>query len=102
MVVALAVFLIGFSGMACVPAIIQYAIEAVGPELANEVQAVLNFWRMILGISIPFFIDAWLGSVGANWVYGTMAFITIVIFGIIAALMRHGRSLRKWCILIKG
>lgn len=102
MVVALAVFLIGFSGMACVPPIIQYAIEAVGPELANEVQAVLNFWRMILGISIPFFIDAWLGSVGANWVYGTMAFITIVIFGIIAALMRHGRSLRKWCILIKG
>jgi hypothetical protein len=95
MVVALAVFLIAFSGMSCVPPLVSYAVEAIGPELANEITAVVYFWRMVLRIAIPFFIDPWIESSGADWVYGTMAFLTIFVFGVIGLLMRYGRAIRK-------
>jgi hypothetical protein len=95
MVLAVSVFFIGFSGMSCVSPCINYAVDSLGPELANETTVVLNLYRLLFGIVIPFFIEPWIEVMGNHWAFGSMAFFTIFAFISIVVLMTWGSSVRK-------
>jgi hypothetical protein len=92
---ALGTFLITFSGVSGVPACVNYVIEAFTPRYANEATAVMNFYRLIFGIPIPFFLFPWAHKVGVQRVFGMMAFFTVFAFGMILAMMVWGRGLRE-------
>jgi hypothetical protein len=94
MVLAFAVFLITFSGVSGVAPCVNYVIEALSPALANEATAAMNFYRLALGIAITFFLFPWAAAVGVQWVFGMMAFFTIIAFGAILVVMVHGAKLR--------
>ena len=94
MVLAFAVFLITFSGVSGVAPCVNYVIEALSPALANEATAAMNFYRLALGIAITFFLFPWAAAVGVQWVFGMMAFFTIVAFGAILVVMVLGAKLR--------
>lgn len=92
---ALGTFLITFSGVSGVPACVNYIIEAFTPRYANEATAIMNFYRLIFGIPIPFFLFPCAHKVGVQWVFGMMAFFTVFAFGVILAVMVWGRRLRE-------
>jgi hypothetical protein len=84
-----------FAVVAMVPSCLNYIVEAFSPAYANEVSAMMNFYRLVFGISITFFLFPWAEKVGMNWVFGTQAFLTIFAFGMIVLVMRFGPALRK-------
>jgi hypothetical protein len=94
MVLAFAVFLITFSGVSGVPPCVNYIIEALSPALANEATAAMNFYRLIFGIPLTFFLFSWAAAVGVQWVFGMMAFFTVFAFGAIMMVMAFGAKLR--------
>jgi hypothetical protein len=94
MVLAFAVFLITFSGVSGIAPCVNYIIEALSPALANEATAAMNLYRLVFGISITFFLFPWAAAVGVQWVFGMMAFFTIVAFGAIVLVMVFGPKLR--------
>ena len=96
MVLALAVFLITFSGVAGVPACVNYIIEAFTPAYANEATAIMNLYRLVFGIGLTFFLFPWAKTVGVNWCFGMMAFLTIAVFMLILVVMRFGETLRRF------
>ena len=59
----------------------------------------MNFYRTVFGIAIPFFIDPWRAAVGTGWVFGMMAFFSIFAFMLEITLMVAGGKLRH---LTKG
>jgi hypothetical protein len=94
MVLALAVFLINFCEVAIVPIVINYVVESF-TDHAAEVTTVLNFYRLVLGLLVPFFIVPWEERVGPGWVFGMMSFFTIFAFSFMGVLMWKGPMLRK-------
>ncbi|KIW19389.1 hypothetical protein PV08_03684 [Exophiala spinifera] len=96
MVLAFAVFLITFSGVAGVPAVVNYVIEAFTPAYANEATGIMNFYRLVFGIALNFFLFPWAAKVGINWCFGMMAFFTIFAFLLIMIPMRYGETLRRY------
>ncbi|KAL3480945.1 major facilitator superfamily domain-containing protein [Aspergillus californicus] len=95
MVLAVSMFFISFSGMSCVSPCVNYAVEALGPELANETTVALNLYRLLFGIVIPFFIEPWMEVMGNGWTFGSMAVFTVVAFIPIVVLMAWGYRVRK-------
>lgn len=93
MVLALAVFLINFCEIALVPVVITYVVECFTHHAA-EVNTVLNFFRLILGSVVPFFIEPWLVRVGPDWVFGMMAFFTVFAFSLTGLLAWKGEDIR--------
>jgi Major Facilitator Superfamily len=94
MVLALAVFLINFCEVAIVPIVINYVVESF-TDHAAEVTTVLNFYRLVLGLLVPFFILPWEARVGAGWVFGMMAFFAVFAFGFMAVLAWRGPAIRR-------
>ena len=94
MALAFGAFTIQFSTVSAVPVCFNYVIEALGPSLANEATAAMNFYRLILGLSISFFLNPWTKAVGIQWVFGMMAFFTILAFGLILVAIMLGKKLR--------
>lgn len=97
MVLALALFLISFCEIALVPVTINYVAECFTGHAA-EVTTVLNFFRLILGIAIPFFIDPWEARVGPGWVFGMMAFFSLFAFSLMGLLAWRGEAIRQYSI----
>jgi MFS family permease len=95
-VLAFAVFLITFSGVAGVPACVNYVVEAFTPAYANEATAIMNFYRLVFGIALTFFLFSWADAVGTNWCFGMMAFFTIFAFLLILLVIKFGEKLRKY------
>jgi hypothetical protein len=52
--------------------------------------------RLFLGLSINFYINAWIAKVDIGWVYGMMAFFTIFSFCFLIILMWKGHTIRRW------
>lgn len=94
MVLALAVFLINFCEIALVPVVINYVVESFTQHPA-EVTTILNFYRLILGLAVPFFIDGWEARVGPGWVFGMMAFFTLLAFSATVLLAWKGPAIRQ-------
>ena len=95
MVLALAFFLIAFGAIAGIPPAVNYVVESVGRSMANECAVALNCYRLILGLAVPFFLFPWAEKVGVQWVFGTMAFLSIAAFAALGMLMLFGSSIRK-------
>jgi hypothetical protein len=95
MVLALGCFMVVFAAVAMIPPCLNYIIEAFSPVFANEATAMMNFYRLVFGIAITFFLFPWADKVGMNWVFGTQAFLTIFAFGMIVLVMKFGPALRK-------
>lgn len=95
MVLAFATFLITFSGVSGVPACVNYIVEAFTPALANEATAIMNLYRLVFGIGITFYLFEWAAAIGIQWVFGMMAFFTLLVFGLIIVVMIWGAKLRK-------
>ena len=94
MVLALASFLIFLAGTALVPIVVNYVVECF-PEHAVEANTIMAFYRVIFGLFIPFFITEWEAEVGVGWVFGMMAFFSLMAFGFTFVLMWKGRAFRS-------
>lgn len=97
MVLALALFLITFCEIALLPGTINYVAECF-TGYAAEVTTVLNFFRLIMGIAIPFSIDPWETRVGPGWVFGMMAFFSLFAFSLMGLLALRGEAIRQYSI----
>ena len=95
MILALGYFLITISENALLPMTVNYLSECfIG--YASEVLTVLNFYRLLLGLLVPFFLAKWEAQVGPGWVFGMMAFFSIFAFLILAILAFRGETIRKY------
>lgn len=92
-VLALGTFGIISAAIAIVPVVDTYTVECFTSRGA-EANAVMNLWRLSFGLAIPFFIGPWTKAVGIQWVFGSMAFFTILVFGLIITLMIKGHTIR--------
>lgn len=95
MVLALGTFLIFFAETALVPIAINYVVESFEGH-APEATTALNFYRLALGIVIPFFIDPWEAAVSVGWVFGMQAFFTVLACGLVAVLVWKGPAIRQY------
>lgn len=100
MVLAFASFLITFSDVIAAPVFINYIVETYR-HLPSETAAVMNFYRTILGLALPFFITPWTTAVGPGWVFGMQAFFALLADGLILVLFVWGPVIRTWNILAK-
>jgi MFS family permease len=94
MVLALASFLITLSAVISVPILDTYVVECFTTR-STEANSVMNFYRLVFGLAVPFFISPWIEAVGVNWVFGMMAFFSILAFAVIVALMVKGHAIRE-------
>jgi hypothetical protein len=78
-VLAFAVALLNVFESLLVPVVINYVSEAFVSH-AQEVTTALNFYRLILGLTITFYIDPWIAAVGPGWAYGMSRWPTIYNF----------------------
>lgn len=76
MVLALGVFLFNCCGISVLPIISNYVMESFTNH-PSEANTIMSFYRLILGLFVPFFIDGWKTRVGAGWVFGMMAFFAV-------------------------
>ncbi|OAL34770.1 hypothetical protein AYO20_05965 [Fonsecaea nubica] len=95
MVAAVGNFLLNFSSNVAVPVIVNYEVECF-TKYPVEAATIMNFYRTIFGIAIPFFIDGWEARVGVGWVFGMMAFVSLAAFGLVIVLMVAGHRVRHW------
>lgn len=102
MALAFGAFVIQYSTVSAVPICYNYIIEAMGGSLANESTAAMNFYRLILGLSLSFFLDPWASAVGIQWEFGMMAFFTIFAFLLILVAIKLGHKLRAGIFLYTG
>jgi hypothetical protein len=69
MVLAFAVCLINITESALVPVITNYLCECFIGH-AQEVLTAMNFYRLLIGATVTFYLTPWLAAVGAGWVFG--------------------------------
>jgi hypothetical protein len=92
-VLALGAFCLVTGAIIAVPVLDTYVVECFTTNAA-EANAVMNLWRLTFGLAIPFFIDPWIKAVGVQWVFGSMAFFSILVFLLIVVVMVKGHTLR--------
>ncbi len=95
MVLALANFLGGFATNATIPVTVNYITECFKGH-ASESAAIMGVYRLAFSLTLPFFVPAWIGKVGAGWCLGMAAFFSVFAFGGPALLMWKGPEIRKW------
>ena len=95
MVLALATFLGGFATNAIVPVTVNYIVECFKGQ-ASESAAIEGLYRLAFSLTLPFFVPAWIGKVGAGWCLGMAAFFSVLAYGGPVLLMWKGREIRKW------
>jgi hypothetical protein len=92
-VAAIGNFLLNVSSNVAVPVIVNYEVECF-TKYPVEAATIMNFYRTLFGLAIPFFIDPWLAAVGVGWVFGMMSFFSIGAFMLIIVLMVWGSVIR--------
>ena len=94
MVLALGTFLVTFGSMLSIPVATNYVVECFR-AYPTEVATIMGVYRLALGLAVPFFIDAWIAAVdGPGWVFGMMAFFSLLAFSAVGLLMWKGHKLR--------
>ena len=94
MVFALAIFMGGFATNAIVPVTVNYIVECFHGH-ASESAAIMGLYRLSFSLTLPFFVPAWMGKVGAGWCLGMAAFFSILAFGGPVLLIWRGEAIRK-------
>ena len=56
----------------------------------------MGVYRLAFSLTLPFFVPAWIGKVGAGWCLGMAAFLSVFAFGGPLLLMWKGEGIRKW------
>ncbi len=98
MVLALGAFLVTVGAMALVPTTTNYVCECF-VDHTTEAACIMGFYRLIFGLTVPFFIDPWIAAVGVGWVFGIAAFLSVGLFSCIIVLIWKGHELRKYTLL---
>ncbi|KAL9111907.1 MAG: hypothetical protein Q9227_003757 [Pyrenula ochraceoflavens] len=93
MVLAVATAGINFCETAMTPLIYNYTVECF-TEYPAEVNSILNFYRLVLGLGVPFFVEAWADRVTVGWVFGMMGFFVLIGFGFLGVLVVKGEEIR--------
>lgn len=95
MVLALGSFLTTCGGPSAVSISVNYAVETFKMH-PQEVGAVMNVYRLALGLAAPFIFESWTAAVGIGWVWGMMGMLSLAVFLVaMAPLMLFGPSLRN-------
>ena len=95
MVLAFGAFLVTVGAMAMVPVTTNYVCECF-VDHTSEAACIMGLYRLVFGLTVPFFIDPWIAAVGVGWVFGIAAFLSIGLFPCIILLMWKGRELRQY------
>ena len=66
MVLALGTFLVIFGACYSTPISVNYIIECFKTS-PLEVAVIMNVYRQILALAVPFFLFPWQGAVSAGW-----------------------------------
>ena len=66
MVLALGTFLVIFGACYSTPISVNYIIECFKAS-PLEVAVIMNVYRQILALALPFFLFPWQGAVNAGW-----------------------------------
>ena len=56
----------------------------------------MGVYRLSFSLTLPFFVPAWIGRVGAGWCLGMAAFFSVVAYGGPVLLIWKGAEIRKW------
>ena len=88
------VFLFNCCDIFVLPIISNYVGESF-TNYPSEANTIMSFYRLILGLFVPFFIDGWEARVGAGWVFGMMAFFAVFAFSFTAILAWKGATIRN-------
>ena len=95
MVLAVSLFFFTSMELATVPIIINYISESfLGHPV--EVTTILTFYRLILGLTVTFYIEPWTAAVGPGWVFGMMGCFSLLGFSMPAVLAWKGHVIRRW------
>ena len=98
MLLAFASFLITFSGITSAPVMVNYIVETFR-HLPNETIAVMNFYRVALGIAVPFFVVPWFKTLTTSWTFGMMAFLTLLADCFVLVLLIWGPKIREFSLI---
>lgn len=97
MVLAFASFLITVATMSIVACTSTYVSECfIGHT--SESACIMGFYRVLLGLLVPFFINPWIEAVGVGWVFGIAAFLSVGCIGAITFLIMKGHAIRRLAI----
>jgi hypothetical protein len=96
MVLAVSNVCLNYCGACITGPTMNYIVEAVRPDLANEAAAMMNLYRLAFSLGLPFYIFPWISQVGQNWTFGMMAFFTIFTYGLIITVINFGEKIRTW------
>jgi hypothetical protein len=80
------------------PVVVNYICEAFTKYTGDAVVA-MHLYRLAFGLSIPFYINAWVATLGVGWTYGMMAFFCIAVSFLVVLLMLKGHVIRGWSLL---
>ncbi|KAK7733034.1 hypothetical protein SLS53_008363 [Cytospora paraplurivora] len=93
MLMAVGNFLVTFGAMQGIPVTMNYIAECFRMT-TTEATIPLTSFRLLLGLTINFYIDYWITAVGIGWVYGMMAFFSVFSFFFLIVLMWKGHQIR--------
>ncbi|KUI64804.1 hypothetical protein VM1G_01242 [Cytospora mali] len=86
-------FLVTFGAMQGIPVTMNYVAECFRMN-TTEATIPLTSFRLLLGLTINFYINYWIAAVGVGWVYGMMAFFSVFAFFFVIVLMWKGHEIR--------
>lgn len=86
-------FLVTFGAMQSIPVTMNYIAECFR-KTTSEATIPLTSFRLLLGLTINFYINYWISAVGIGWVYGMMAFFSVFAFLFLVVLMWKGHQIR--------
>lgn len=86
-------FLVTFGAMQGIPVTMNYIAECFR-RTTSEATIPLTSFRLLLGLTINFYINYWIAAVGIGWVYGMMAFFSVFAFSFVVILMWKGHQIR--------
>ena len=94
-VLAFGTFLISVGSLSLVPVTVNYLCECF-TQYPAEASIILNVYRLVFGLTIPFFVNPWIAAVGVGWVWGMAAIFSALSFGLVVLLIWKGHTVRSW------
>jgi hypothetical protein len=93
-VMALGQLFVTIGSLVSIPITVNYICECFRRN-PTEATLVLQTGRLLLGLSINFYINPWIAAVGIGWCYGMMAFFSVVSYLFLVILMVWGHKIRR-------
>lgn len=94
-VLALASLLVNLTVNAVTSVVTNYVAESF-TGFASETATILNFYRLLLGLLVPFFVDPWEQKVTVGWMFGMMAFFSLACSTILVIFIWYGPTIRDF------